>query len=80
VLVNAICPGVFPSRMTSFGLTENKEILEAIQPTGASRACAAAVGVGWDGADECLPLQVASARPRTSVASCLCSRAVLART
>ncbi|PWN99274.1 putative NADPH-dependent beta-ketoacyl reductase [Tilletiopsis washingtonensis] len=34
VLVNAICPGVFPSRMTSFGLTENKEILEAIQPTG----------------------------------------------
>ena len=79
VLVNAICPGVFPSRMTSFGLTENKEILEAIQPTGASRACAAAAGVGWDGADERVSLQVALARPRTSAALCSCSRAVRAR-
>lgn len=34
VLVNAICPGVFPSRMTAFGLSENKDILEGIQPTG----------------------------------------------
>lgn len=34
VLVNAICPGVFPSKMTAFGLSENKDILEGIQPTG----------------------------------------------
>jgi NAD(P)-dependent dehydrogenase (short-subunit alcohol dehydrogenase family) len=34
VLVNAICPGVFPSRMTAFALSENKEILEGVQPTG----------------------------------------------
>lgn len=34
VLVNAICPGVFPSRMTAYGVTENKELLEAGQPTG----------------------------------------------
>lgn len=34
VLVNAICPGVFPSRMTSYALTENKDILEGVQPTG----------------------------------------------
>jgi NAD(P)-dependent dehydrogenase (short-subunit alcohol dehydrogenase family) len=34
VLVNAICPGVFPSKMTAFGLAENKDILEGIQPTG----------------------------------------------
>lgn len=34
VLVNAICPGVFPSRMTAFGLQENKDVLEGIQPTG----------------------------------------------
>ncbi|CEH16987.1 rhamnolipids biosynthesis 3-oxoacyl-reductase [Ceraceosorus bombacis] len=34
VLVNAILPGVFPSRMTSYALTNNKEILEGVQPTG----------------------------------------------
>lgn len=34
VLVNSICPGVFPSRMTSWSLGENKEILEGVQPTG----------------------------------------------
>lgn len=34
VLVNCICPGVFPSRMTAYGLEENKDVLEGIQPTG----------------------------------------------
>lgn len=34
VIVNAILPGVFPSRMTAFGLEENKAALEAGQPTG----------------------------------------------
>lgn len=34
VLVNAICPGVFPSRMTAWSLDANKEILEGVQPTG----------------------------------------------
>lgn len=34
ILVNAICPGVFPSRMTAYGLAENKDILEGVQPTG----------------------------------------------
>lgn len=34
IMVNAICPGVFPSRMTAFGLEEHKDILEASQPTG----------------------------------------------
>ncbi|PWN30658.1 NAD(P)-binding protein [Jaminaea rosea] len=34
VLVNCICPGVFPSRMTSYALSENRDALEGIQPTG----------------------------------------------
>lgn len=34
IMVNAICPGVFPSRMTAFGLEENKDLLEGAQPTG----------------------------------------------
>ncbi|PWN50528.1 putative NADPH-dependent beta-ketoacyl reductase [Violaceomyces palustris] len=34
ITVNAICPGVFPSKMTSFGLSENKDLFEGIQPTG----------------------------------------------
>ncbi|KAN0065953.1 hypothetical protein ACQY0O_001087 [Thecaphora frezii] len=34
IMVNAICPGVFPSRMTAYGLEENRDVLEAIQPTG----------------------------------------------
>lgn len=34
ILVNAVCPGVFPSRMTSWSITSNKEILEMGQPTG----------------------------------------------
>lgn len=34
VLVNAICPGVFPSRMTAYSLTEHREVLETVQPTG----------------------------------------------
>ncbi|PWY97635.1 putative NADPH-dependent beta-ketoacyl reductase [Testicularia cyperi] len=34
IMVNAICPGVFPSRMTAYGLEENKDLLEGIQPTG----------------------------------------------
>ena len=34
VMVNALCPGVFPSRMTSFGLSEHRDLLEAGQPTG----------------------------------------------
>lgn len=37
VLVNAILPGVFPSRMTSYALTNNREILEGVQPTGGLR-------------------------------------------
>lgn len=36
VHVNAILPGVFPSRMTAFGLSESAELLEAGQPTGTS--------------------------------------------
>ena len=34
VMVNALCPGVFPSRMTSFGVSQNRELLEGTQPTG----------------------------------------------
>lgn len=34
IMVNAICPGVFPSRMTAYGLEQNKDLLEGIQPTG----------------------------------------------
>ena len=33
-MVNALCPGVFPSRMTSFGVSQNRELLEGMQPTG----------------------------------------------
>ncbi|KAH8719286.1 hypothetical protein GQ44DRAFT_712505 [Phaeosphaeriaceae sp. PMI808] len=34
IMVNVICPGVFPSRMTSFGLEKYKDALESGQPTG----------------------------------------------
>ena len=34
VTVNVICPGVFPSRMTQYGLQEAKETLVAAQPSG----------------------------------------------
>lgn len=34
ITVNVICPGVFPSRMTSFGLGKFKDALVAGQPTG----------------------------------------------
>ncbi|KAK0555593.1 hypothetical protein OC861_000180 [Tilletia horrida] len=34
VMVNAILPGVFPSRMTAYGLEQSKELFEAGQPTG----------------------------------------------
>lgn len=34
VNVNAICPGVFPSRMTAFGLENARDALENSQPTG----------------------------------------------
>ena len=34
IMVNALCPGVFPSRMTAWSLGQNREILEAGQPTG----------------------------------------------
>lgn len=32
--VNAIAPGVFPSRMTAYGVSNNMEALESIQPLG----------------------------------------------
>ncbi|KAH7115017.1 hypothetical protein B0J11DRAFT_470587 [Dendryphion nanum] len=34
VMVNAICPGVFPSRMTNFGLDKYRDMLVSGQPTG----------------------------------------------
>jgi NAD(P)-dependent dehydrogenase (short-subunit alcohol dehydrogenase family) len=34
IMCNVICPGVFPSRMTNFGLEKYKEALESGQPTG----------------------------------------------
>lgn len=34
ILVNAVCPGVFPSRMTSWSLNSYGEALESAQPTG----------------------------------------------
>lgn len=34
VNVNAVCPGVFPSRMTAFGLREAMDTLVSGQPTG----------------------------------------------
>lgn len=34
VTVNCICPGVFPSRMTAFGMREAMETLVAGQPSG----------------------------------------------
>jgi NAD(P)-dependent dehydrogenase (short-subunit alcohol dehydrogenase family) len=33
-MVNVICPGIFPSRMTSFGLNKYMDTLVAGQPTG----------------------------------------------
>jgi NAD(P)-dependent dehydrogenase (short-subunit alcohol dehydrogenase family) len=34
ITVNAIAPGVFPSRMTRFGVENNLELLEMVQPLG----------------------------------------------
>ena len=34
VTVNCVCPGVFPSRMTAYGLTEAKDTLVSGQPSG----------------------------------------------
>nr|OQO16870.1 hypothetical protein B0A51_15311 [Rachicladosporium sp. CCFEE 5018] len=34
VTVNAICPGVFPSRMTAFGMEKFEKTLTAVQPSG----------------------------------------------
>lgn len=34
IMVNVICPGVFPSRMTNFGLENFKDTLVSGQPTG----------------------------------------------
>jgi NAD(P)-dependent dehydrogenase (short-subunit alcohol dehydrogenase family) len=34
ITVNAIAPGFFPSKMTSFGLEKNMDVLNAVQPLG----------------------------------------------
>lgn len=34
IMVNVICPGIFPSRMTSFGLDKYNDTLVSGQPTG----------------------------------------------
>lgn len=34
IMVNVICPGVFPSRMTNYGLNKYMDTLVAGQPTG----------------------------------------------
>lgn len=34
ITVNAICPGVFPSRMSNYGIESAKETLLATQPSG----------------------------------------------
>lgn len=34
ITVNCVCPGVFPSRMTAYGLTEFKDTMVAGQPSG----------------------------------------------
>ena len=34
IMCNVICPGVFPSRMTSFGLENHADYLTRNQPTG----------------------------------------------
>ncbi|KAF2402840.1 3-oxoacyl-reductase [Trichodelitschia bisporula] len=34
IMVNCVCPGVFPSRMTSFGIEKFEDTLTAGQPTG----------------------------------------------
>jgi NAD(P)-dependent dehydrogenase (short-subunit alcohol dehydrogenase family) len=39
IMVNVICPGVFPSRMTSFGLDKYMDTLVAGQPTGRIGEC-----------------------------------------
>lgn len=34
ITVNVICPGVFPSRMTNFGLNQFESVFAAGQPSG----------------------------------------------
>jgi NAD(P)-dependent dehydrogenase (short-subunit alcohol dehydrogenase family) len=38
ITVNAILPGVFPSKMTAFGFSQNEDMLIASQPTGRTGA------------------------------------------